>query len=221
METPSTKTILNISLIIGIVFIGKKVFEKLGILQTEDDKIAKDLELNSGGNIADVSNNAPPGLALNPNYWISIFANINKNLKAQKKNLLSGKQIMTLLTFEPPKPITQFNWQTITKGNGILIGLFNTNKLIELQKKANVKEGFENSYLNLALQIYNAKGIIYDNPEIVNNAFQKLNSRAKISYLSSIFSRAYSTDLTTYLASFLNETEMTKLANYLKNKPLI
>lgn len=220
MKAPETKTILNVALIIGIVFIGKKVFEKLGILDSAEDKIAKDLELNSGGDITNTTNTAPPALSLAPNYWISIFASINKVLKAQNKNLLTGKQIKAFLTFEPERPLTKFDFKTITKGDGILKGIFNTNKLIELQKKSNVKEGFENSYLNLAYLIYNAKGIFKDNPEIVNNAFQKLNTRAKVSYLSSIFSRAYNTDLQTYLASFLNETEMSKIANYLKNKKL-
>lgn len=218
MKTPSTKTILNVSLIIGIVFVGKKIFEKLGILDTAEDKISKDLDINSGGDITDTSNTAPPALALSPNYWISIFASINKVLKAQKKNLLTGKQIMALLTFEPPRQIAKFDFKTIK--NADLKGLWNIKNLIALQKKANVKEPFENSYLNLAFQIYNSKGIFSDNPEIVNNSFQKLNSRAKVSYLSSMFSRAYNTDLQTYLASFLNETEMTKIANYLKNKKL-
>lgn len=221
MKAPDTKTILNISLIIGIVLIGKKVLEKFGVLSSAEDKIAKDLDLGAGSDITDTTNSASPGLALAPNYWISIFSNINKTLKAQKKNLLTGKQIKAFLTFEPERPITKFDFATITKGDGILKGIFNTNKLIVLQKKAGVKEGFENSYLNLAYLIYNAKGILKDNPEIVNSAFQKLNSRAKVSYLSSIFSRAYNTDLQTYLASFLNENEISKIANYLKNKKLV
>ena len=45
MKAPDTKTILNISLAIGIFIVGKKLMETFGLLKTEDDKIADELTI--------------------------------------------------------------------------------------------------------------------------------------------------------------------------------
>jgi hypothetical protein len=229
MKAPDTKTILNISLAIGIFIVGKKLMETFGLLKTADDKIADELAVDSGGNIQDTSPKAPAGLSLNPNYWKNIFANIQKEQKAKKLPILTGKQMVTLLFFEN-RPINNYSFKDLLKVEnifalGLLSNLFKTGEYIVLQKKLGIQNSkpFEwiNAYLFLASNIYNAKGIFKDNPDSVNSIFQKLNSRAKISYLSEIFTKAYGLDLQTYLASFLDSTEMTKLANYLKNKKII
>ena len=229
MKIPETKTILNIALAIGLFIGGKALLEALGLLKSADDKIADQLALESGGNIQDTSPNAPAGLSLNPNYWKNIFANIQKEQKAKKLPILTGKQIQQLLFFEN-RPINSYSFKDLFKienltAGGLLFNLFNASSYIALQKKLGLtnSKSFEwiNAYLFLAYNIYNAKGIFKDNPESVNSIFQKLNSRAKISYLSEIFTKAFGIDLQTYLASFLDTTEMTKLANYLKNKKMV
>ena len=226
---PETKTILNISLAIGIFIVGKKLLETFGLLKTKDDKIADELALASGGNVQDTSPNAPSGLSLNPNYWKNIFANIQKEQKAKKLPILTGKQIQQLLFFEN-RQLNNYSFKDLIKienltAGGLLFNLFKASNYISLQKKLGLTNSISfqwiNAYLFLAYNIYNAKGIFKDNPDSVNSIFQKLNSRAKVSYLSEIFTRAYGIDLQTYLASFLDTTEMTKLANYLKNKKIV
>jgi hypothetical protein len=229
IQMPETKTILNIALAIGLFIGGKSLLEALGLLKTKDDKIADQLETESGGNVQDTSPNAPAGLSLNPNYWKNIFANIQKEQKAKKLPILTGKQAVQLLFFEN-KPINNFSFKDLfklenTSPLNLFSNLFKQADYIALQKKLGLSNSkpFEwiNAYLFLAYNIYNAKGLFKDNPESVNAIFQKLNSRAKVSYLSEIFTRAYGIDFQTYLASFLDTTEMTKLANYLKNKKFV
>jgi hypothetical protein len=229
MKMPDTKTILNISLAIGIFIVGKKLMETFGLLKTADDKIADELALASGGNVQDTSPNAPAGLSLNPNYWKNIFANIKKEQIAKKLPIITGKQMQQLLFFEN-RPINNYSFKDLLKVEnllvlGLFVNLFKKVDYIVLQKKLGLtsSKSFEwiNAYLFLAYNIYNAKGLFKDNPDSVNSIFQKLNSRAKVSYLSEIFTRAYGLDLQTYLASFLDSTEMTKLANYLKNKKIV
>ncbi len=226
---PETKTILNIALAIGLFIGGKALLEALGLLKTADDKTAEQLELESGGNVQDTSPTAPAGLSLNPNYWKNIFANIKKEQIAKKLPILTGKQMLQLLFFEN-RPINNYSFKDLLKVENIFVlalfsNLFKKANYIVLQKKlgltSNKSYEWINAYLFLAYNIYNAKGIFKDNPDSVNSIFQKLNSRAKISYLSEVFTKAYGIDLQTYLASFLDTTEMTKLANYLKNKKIV
>jgi len=215
MKMPDTKTILNISLAIGIFFVGKKLMETFGLLKSNDDKIADELDTASGGNVQDTSTNAPAGLALNPKYWIEIYKNVNKVFKAQGKPQLTGKQVVQLLMFEPYKKIERQSFTDEVKNP-----FFEINELLILQKWHNLYNPLDATYLRAVYTIMKAKGFFKDNPSMVYGIFQKMKTRAQVSYLSKDFTQITKQDLQTYLASFLNSTEMTKIANYLKNLKL-
>ena len=79
MKAPETKTILNVALIIGLFFVGKKVFEKLGIFKTnEEQKVNEDVTALTTGASSDASvidkNN--PALAFSPNYYNTIYQKV-------------------------------------------------------------------------------------------------------------------------------------------------
>lgn len=218
MKTPNTATILNITLIVGIFIVGKKILEKLGLLDDENDKIAKELDEGSTSNIINVTPNAPVGLALNPNYWKSIIRAYNNGLIANGKPKLTGSQIIQVLRFAPDLPNAKITLTGLIYSSPL--ATVKLSQLIELQKKRPTTQ-FENTYLFLAWKIKEAKGLFVDNPEIVNDCFQQLLSKTQISYLANIFSLYYNQDLTSYLNDFLDSAEMTKIYNIIKNKKLI
>lgn len=217
MKTPDTKTILNITLIVAIVVVGKKLGEKLGIFNTTADTTAEQLETGSTENITNVTTTAPVGLSLNPNYWKAIFKSI--------KPFPSGLKILHSLTIYGTNPLKPTEFSALTLTNVLktfipIYGLVNianeVNKLTTL-KKLNT---LEQTYAVLCAKIYDSKGVLSDEPDRVYSVFQTLNSKAQISYLSSVFTKCYDKDLLTYLTQFLNSTELTKIYNILKNKPL-
>lgn len=212
MKAPDTKTILNISLAIGIFIVGKKLLEKFGLLDTKDDKIAEELATASGGDITNTSQNAPAGLSLNPKYWINIYANVNKVFKTQGKPQLTGIEVVQLLMFEPYKKLSRLSFtETVLQNN------FSIDEMLILQKKYNLYNPLDATYLRAVYSIMKSKGFFKDNPSMVYGTFQKMKNRAQVSYLSKVFTQVTQQDLQTFLASFLNTTEMTKIANYLKN----
>lgn len=212
MKAPDTKTILNISLAIGIFIVGKKLLEKFGLLDTKDDKIAEELAIDSGGDTTNTSQNAPVGLALNPKYWINIYRNVNKVFISQGKPQLTGKQVVQLLMFEPYKKLSRLSFtETVLQNN------FSIDEMLILQKKYNLYNPLDATYLRAVYSIMKSKGFFKDNPSMVYGTFQKMKNRAQVSYLSKVFTQVTQQDLQTFLASFLNSTEMTKIANYLKN----
>jgi hypothetical protein len=212
MKAPDTKTILNISLAIGIFFVGKKLMETFGLLKSNDDKIADALETASGGDTTNTTKDAPAGLALNPKYWINIYANVNKMFKSQGKPILTGKQVVQLLMFEPYQKLTRLSFK-----DTVLATNFSVDEMMILQKKYNLYNPLDATYLRAVYPIMKAKGFFKDNPSMVYGVFQKMKNRAQVSYLSKVFTQVTGQDLQTFLASFLNSTEMTKIANYLKN----
>lgn len=228
IQMPETKTILNIALAIGIFVVGKKLMETFGLLDTKDDVIAQQLEDASGGNVQDTSTNAPAGLSLNPNYWKNIYASFNVIRKKQNLPNLTGAEIQKSLTFDKI-PYVGFKFMDFFSFFALqqlynITKIYDKAKFQEAQSKAGITSNkaydWLRAYVFNAYMIYNSKGLIKDNPEIINGIFQKLKSRSQVSYLSMLFTKIYNIDLQTYLASFLNTTEMTKLANYLKNKPM-
>ena len=231
IQMPDTKTILNIALAIGLFIGGKALLELLGLLKTKDDVIAQELEDAAGGNVQDTSSTAPAGLALNPNYWKNIYASFNVLRKKQNLPNLTGAEITKSLTFDSI-PYVGFKVNDFVDFFSF-IGPYQLNKWYKAFDKAKYQEaqskaGITSSkaydwlraYVFNAYMLYNSKGLFVDDPEIVNGIFQKLKSRSQVSFLSDYFTKIYNMDLQTYLATFLNTTEMTKLANYLKNKPM-
>lgn len=218
MKAPDTKTILNITLIVGVFIVGKKILEKLGFLDDQNDKIAKELDEGSTSNVVNISPNAPVGLALNPNYWKSIIRAYNNGLVAKGLPKLTGAGIVKILTFTTPLPNAKFTLTGLIYSSPL--ASVKLSQLIELQKKRPTTQ-WENTYLFLAFKIKEAKGLFVDNPEIVFNCFQQLFSKTQISYLADIFQVYYNQDLTSYLNDFLDSAEMTKIYNIIKNKKLI
>jgi hypothetical protein len=234
MKAPDTKTILNITLVIAIIVVGKKVGEALGLFKTSEDKKAEELDLGTTASALDTSSTAPVGLSLNPNYWKYILKSISDKLVSQGKNKLTGNQAGILLTISGTQPFSRENLLLGTKyGSKSKFFINNITKFIpipEAIKTASVAiydkivskklDPLQKTYAPLAYKIYNSKGIFSDDPEIVNSVFQQLKSKLQISYLSDTYIKMYDKDLFTYLQQFLNTEEQTKIYNILKNKPL-
>lgn len=216
MEAPSTKTILNVTLIVAIIVIGKKVGEKLGIFNTVADDTANQLDAGSTESITNVSTSAPVGLSLNPNYWKAIFRSI--------KPKIGGKEALKSLTITGTNPINVNQIKSLTVSN--LTSAFLPKSLtlvtdtISNMSKVLKLNGLEQTYAVLCLKLYDSKGLFYDNPDKVNSVFQLLNSKAQISYLSFVFNKLFDKDLLSYLKQFLNSDELAKISNIIKNKPL-
>jgi hypothetical protein len=217
MKAPDTKTILNITLIVAIIVVGKKLGEKLGIFNTTEDTTAAALETGSTENISNVSSTAPVGLSLNPNYWKAIFKSV--------KPFPSGLKMLHSLTIFGTDPLKPQQYSVLTVENFLktFIPVYNlVNAKNELDKISKLKKlnSLEQTYAALCMKIYDSKGFFSDNPDRLNGVFQQLNSKAQISYLSMVFNKVFDKDLTTYLTTFLNSTELTKISNIIKNKPL-
>lgn len=215
MKTPDTKTILNVTLIIGIFIIGKKLLEVFGVTKSSEDKIAEALETGSVSNVENTSSNAPPGLALNPNYWISIYKAVNKLRVSKLLAPLTGSQVFQQLMFEPYKPLTRLSfWDTVIQNN------YSVDEMLILQKKLGTIDQLTTTYLRAVYTLMKAKGFFKDQPGLVFSTFQKMKTKAQVSYLSKTFSQVTGQDLQGYLATFLNSSEQTKISNYLKNLKL-
>jgi len=216
MKVPETKTILNATLIIAILVIGKKVGEKLGIFNTASDNIANELDQGSTANINNVSLSAPVGLSLNPNYWKAIYKSI--------KPKVTGKQILKSLTIFGTNPISLAQNKSLTMSN-ITSAFFPKSLTLVTSTLANMSNvlklnTLEQTYAVLCLKIYDSKGLFKDDPDKVNSVFQLLNSKAQISYMSFVFNKIFDKDLFTYLTQFLNSDELAKISNIIKNKQL-
>jgi hypothetical protein len=73
----------------------------------------------------------------------------------------------------------------------------------------------------IAKQVWDSKGFFNDNEGQLFDAFQKARNQAQISYIAGVFQRDYKRDLFSFLQSFLNEAEISKVYNIIKGKPLI
>ena len=57
---------------------------------------------------------------------------------------------------------------------------------------------------NIATTIYNAKGVIFSDPQSVINAFATLRSLNDVALVASIFNDLYGVDMYDYVASFMS-----------------
>lgn len=224
MKTPDTKTILNLTLIAAIILVGKKIGDKLHLWDTAADTTSKALDEGSTSDITNVSSAAPVGLALNPKYWQYIYASAKKEL-AKKKINITGKEVLHSLTIfgtNPLKPseITVLTPFDIVKSFVPIYNIYNAKNKIDEFLKTKKLDTLQQTYAVLCMQIENSKGIFSDDPERINSVFQRLNSKAQISYLSGVFLLLYGKDLLSYLQTFLNTDEQAKIYNIIKNKPL-
>jgi len=73
----------------------------------------------------------------------------------------------------------------------------------------------------IAKQVWDSKGFFNDNEGQLFDAFQKARNQAQISYIAGVFQRDYKRDLFSFLQSFLNEAEISKVYQIIKGKPLI
>jgi len=216
MKELDTKTILNVTLIVGIFVVGKKLMELFGLKKTQDEITAEELDVASTGNTADVSPTAPSGLALNPKYWESIYIRVNSQFRSQGKAPLTGAQINQSLMFEPYQPLTYNSFQ-----QNVIDFDFAKNEMIKLQKLKNIYSYIGVTYLRAVYQLMIAKGLFKDKPSIAFSVFQKMKSKAQVSYLSKWFTIITGQDLSTYLKSFLDATELTKISNIITNLKLV
>ncbi len=68
-------------------------------------------------------------------------------------------------------------------------------------------------------RMYNSKGLFKDNPNAVYSVFREIQTQYQLSVISYFFTSVYKIDLFEYLKSFLDENEMDKIINIVKNYP--
>ena len=157
MKAPDTKTILNITLVIAIIVIGKKLGEKFGIFETKEDKQAENLEQGSTTDTA-IVNVSNPALSLNPNYYKTIAKKYNANQKKLNKPVLTAADFTKLLSINPSVAPNYWNLQLdkvvfdIRNSKGI----FDDNETALFNKFQIMKSQFMISYVvNLFQKSYN------------------------------------------------------------------
>lgn len=157
MKAPDTKTILNITLVIAIIVIGKKIGEKFGLFDTKEDKEAETLEQGSTTDTA-IVDTKNPALALNPNYYKTIAKEYNTKQIKLKKPQLSAGDFTKLLSIQPSVAPNYWNLQLdkvvfdIRNSKGI----FDDNETALFNKFQIMKSQFMISYVaNLFQKSYN------------------------------------------------------------------
>lgn len=107
---------------------------------------------------------------------------------------------------------------------------FNTNSYNQIFNNStykNLKEyldkyGITKEQIQKILEnIYNAKGIINDDEDIVYSIFRQLPSIFMISIISKLFEEKYKTSLKLYLSTFLSEKELDVIHRIINNKKYI
>jgi hypothetical protein len=157
MKAPDTKTILNITLVIAIIVVGKKIGEKLGLFNTKQDQQAAELEQGSTGS-TEVVNPQNPALALNPNYYKTIAAEYNKKQISLNKSKLTAADFTKLLSIMPSVYPNLWNLQLDKVVFDIRNskGLFDDNETALYGKFQQMKSQFMISYVSdLFLKRYN------------------------------------------------------------------
>ena len=74
---------------------------------------------------------------------------------------------------------------------------------------------------NLAKQVYDAKGVFYDNENSAFAAFQACRNQAQISLMSGFFLKDFKRDMWAYCQSFMNEAQQAKVLDIIAGKPLL
>jgi len=222
MKAPDTKTILNITLIIAIIVVGKKIGEKFGLFKTTEDTAAEELAEGTTADITDTSDKAPAGLALNPLYYTKIWAKIiPKNLSTSDKGKLMVKYL-TIPGTNPNKP-TDFSALKTDKLWKFLFPPLIIKEILDDSKQASILRQmpyFQQPYAVLCLKLKDTKGLFSDDIDNLNGIFTSLISKLQISFLSATFFKLYGIDLFTYLQTYTNTTEQTKIYKIIKNKPI-
>jgi hypothetical protein len=67
-----------------------------------------------------------------------------------------------------------------------------------------------------AVNIYNAKGYIYDDETLAVGSITRLGSLVNVSYVSDVFNRLYGLSLQSYLASFLEPQNWSELDDFIR-----
>lgn len=157
MKAPDTKTILNITLVIAIIVVGKKIGEKFGLFETKEDVKAENLEQGSTGNTA-IVDKTNPALALNPNYYNTIAKEYNIKQKKANKPILTKDDFTKLLSIQPSVYPNLWNLQLdkvvfdIRNSKGV----FDDNETALYNKFQIMKSQFMISYVaNLFQKAYN------------------------------------------------------------------
>lgn len=68
-------------------------------------------------------------------------------------------------------------------------------------------------------KLYNAYGIFNDDEAVVYGVFEALKTKSQVSWLSGKFFSKYGVSLKEYLRSFLNDSEMAKVASIINKLP--
>lgn len=77
----------------------------------------------------------------------------------------------------------------------------------------------DNDTKNYIDKLYNAYGIFNDNEAAVYGVFEALKTKSQVSWLSGKFFIKYGVSLKEYLRSFLNDSEMAKVASIINKLP--
>ena len=67
-----------------------------------------------------------------------------------------------------------------------------------------------------AVNIYNAKGYIYDDETLAVGSITRLGSLVNVSYVSDVFNRLYGLSLQGYLATFLETKNWSEIDDYIR-----
>ena len=226
MKAPDTKTILNITLVIAIVVVGKKIGEKFGLFKTTDDTTAATLDTGSTADTTDTSVTAPVGLSLNPNYWKNITINIIKpklvNIYGKdnwSKHVSSNLYKLSGIEFTTNNVPSIYTFDNLIKLLAPPYAVYSITKQINEIAKVKKLNILEQAYAVLCFKIYDSKGVLYDEPDKLNGVLNICNSKFQTSYLSYVFFKMYDKDLISFLNTYMNSVELTKVYNILKNKP--
>jgi len=79
-----------------------------------------------------------------------------------------------------------------------------------------ITESFSRKYSD---DIYNAYGFFNDDENAVYGVFEQMKTKSQVSYLSYKFYQYYNRSLIEYLRSFLNDSEMAKIAAIINKLP--
>ena len=79
-----------------------------------------------------------------------------------------------------------------------------------------ITESFSRKYSD---DIYNAYGYFNDDENVIYGVFEQMKTKSQVSYLAYKFNQYYNRSLIEYLRSFLNDSEMAKIAAIINKLP--
>ena len=72
----------------------------------------------------------------------------------------------------------------------------------------------------IATDLYKSKGIFNDDEQQLYGTIKRFKYQSQVSQAAGVFFKKYKKDLASYLSTFLNETELGRVYNYLDNLPV-